>query len=64
MEVQSEWVKGHAVDLNRDPTKLERMNIVADELCDFILRQRENHMELELTASCGPVKGTPYSYEE
>jgi hypothetical protein len=36
MEGIYEWVKGHAEDLNRDPTKLERMNIVADELCDVI----------------------------
>jgi hypothetical protein len=35
-DVNYEWVKGHADDLNRDPTKLERMNIVADELCDVI----------------------------
>jgi hypothetical protein len=35
-EVHYEWVKGHADDLNRDPKKLERMNIVADELCDVI----------------------------
>jgi ribonuclease HI len=35
-EVHYEWVKGHAENLNRDPTKLERMNIVADELCDVI----------------------------
>jgi hypothetical protein len=31
-----EWVKGHINDLDRDTTKLERMNIVADELCDVI----------------------------
>jgi hypothetical protein len=36
MEVHYEWVKGHADELNRDPKKLERMNIVADELCDVI----------------------------
>jgi RecA-family ATPase len=35
-EVHYEWVQGLADDLNRDPTKLERMNIVADELCDVI----------------------------
>jgi hypothetical protein len=28
--------KGSADNLNRDPTKLERMNIVTDELCDVI----------------------------
>jgi hypothetical protein len=37
-EVFCEWVKGHIYDLNRDPTKLERINIiVADELCDVIM---------------------------
>jgi hypothetical protein len=36
IEEQHEWVKGHADDLNRDPTKHERLNIVADELCDVI----------------------------
>jgi hypothetical protein len=35
-EVHYEWVKGHADNLNHDPTKLERINIVADELCDVI----------------------------
>jgi hypothetical protein len=34
--VHYEWVKGHADDLNRYLTKLERMNIVADELCDVM----------------------------
>jgi hypothetical protein len=35
-QVLYEWAKGHADDLNRDLTKLEWMNIVADELCDVI----------------------------
>jgi hypothetical protein len=35
-DIHYKWVKGHADDLNRDPTKLERMNIVADELSDVI----------------------------
>jgi hypothetical protein len=35
-EVHSEWAKGHADELNRDPTKLERMNIVADELKNVV----------------------------
>jgi hypothetical protein len=35
-EVLYEWVKGHADNLNQDSTKLEGMNIVADELCDVI----------------------------
>jgi hypothetical protein len=36
MEVHCEWVKGHADDLNREPTKLECMSIVSDKLCDVI----------------------------
>jgi ribonuclease HI len=36
IDVQYEWVKGHAYDLNREPTKNERLNIVADEMCDVI----------------------------
>jgi hypothetical protein len=36
IKVQYEWVKGHTYDLNRDPTTLERLNIVADERCDII----------------------------
>jgi ribonuclease HI len=43
MEVNHEWVKGHYDDLNRDPTKLERMNIVADELCDVIMETSIGH---------------------
>jgi hypothetical protein len=35
-EVNSEWLNGHADDLNRYPTKLEHLNIVVDELCDII----------------------------
>jgi hypothetical protein len=36
IDVQCEWVKGHAYDLNREPTKHKRLNIVADELFDVI----------------------------
>jgi hypothetical protein len=35
-EVHYEWAKGHADDLNRYAIKLERMNIVAVELCGVI----------------------------
>jgi ribonuclease HI len=34
LEVKYVWVKGHADDLDREPTKCERLNIVADEICD------------------------------
>jgi hypothetical protein len=36
MDINYEWVKGHAYEINRDPTKLERIDIVAEELCDVI----------------------------
>jgi hypothetical protein len=36
MKVHYEWVKGHADEITRYPTKLERINIFADELCDVI----------------------------
>jgi hypothetical protein len=35
-DIHYKWVKGHADELYRDPTKLERLNIVADELCEII----------------------------
>jgi hypothetical protein len=38
-EVHYEWVKVHADKLNRDPTKVERMNIVADELYNDVIRE-------------------------
>jgi hypothetical protein len=34
LEVTYEWVKGHVDDLDREPTKCERVNIAADEICD------------------------------
>jgi hypothetical protein len=50
-EVHYEWVKGHADDLNRDRTKLERMNIVAYELCDVM---RETAIEpFDARTNCG-----------
>jgi uncharacterized protein YozE (UPF0346 family) len=30
------WVKGHAEKLDREPDKYERLNILADEICDDI----------------------------
>jgi hypothetical protein len=36
LEVKYEWVKGHADDLDREPTKCECLNIVADEICDVV----------------------------
>jgi ribonuclease HI len=33
-DIKYEWIKGHADDLDRVPTKCERKNMVADEICD------------------------------
>jgi hypothetical protein len=35
-DIHYEWLKVHADELDRDPTKLERMNIVADKLFNVI----------------------------
>jgi hypothetical protein len=36
LEVKYEWVKGHAEDLDREPTKCERLNTAEDEICDVV----------------------------
>jgi hypothetical protein len=36
LEVKYEWAKEHADELDREPTKCERLNIVADEICDVV----------------------------
>jgi hypothetical protein len=36
VDIKYELVKGHADYLDREPIKCERLNIVADEICDFI----------------------------
>jgi hypothetical protein len=36
LELKYEWVKGHADDLDREPTKYERLNIVAEKICDVV----------------------------
>jgi hypothetical protein len=36
VDLKYEWVKGHADDLDIEPTKCERLNIVADEICDVV----------------------------
>jgi hypothetical protein len=36
LEVKYEWVKGHADDLDIQPTNCERLNIVADIICDVV----------------------------
>jgi hypothetical protein len=36
IDIKYEWVKGHANDLDREPTKCESLNIVADEICDVV----------------------------
>jgi hypothetical protein len=36
VDIKYEWVKGHADDLDREPMKCERLNIVADEKFDVV----------------------------
>jgi hypothetical protein len=36
MDIIYEWVKGHADDLNRELTRAERLNVIADEQCDVV----------------------------
>jgi hypothetical protein len=36
MDIAYEWVKGHADDLNRELTRAERLNVIADEQCDVV----------------------------
>jgi hypothetical protein len=36
MDITYEWVKGNADDLNRELTRAERLNVIADEQCDVV----------------------------
>jgi hypothetical protein len=36
INIKYEWVRGHADSLERETTREERANIIADELCDII----------------------------
>jgi hypothetical protein len=36
LEIKYSWVKGHPDKLEREPDKYERLNIMADEICDGI----------------------------
>jgi hypothetical protein len=36
MDITYEWVKGHADELNREFTRSERLNLIADEQCDVV----------------------------
>jgi hypothetical protein len=36
VDIKYEWVKGHTDDLDREPTKCECLNIVADEICQVV----------------------------
>jgi hypothetical protein len=56
-DIHYELVKGHADELNRDPTKLERMNIVADELCDITRETARGPFGARTTLGCGLDKG-------
>jgi hypothetical protein len=39
LDITHEWVKGHADDLNRELTRAERLNVIADDQCDVIRKQ-------------------------
>jgi hypothetical protein len=53
-EVLYEWVKGHTHNLSRDSTKLERMNIVVDELCDIIRERTRGPFDTRPNCSLWP----------
>jgi hypothetical protein len=36
LDITYEWFKGHADDLNRELTRAERLNVIADEQCDLV----------------------------
>jgi hypothetical protein len=39
LDITYEWVKVHADDLNRELTRAERLNVIADEQCDVVWQQ-------------------------
>jgi hypothetical protein len=39
LDITYEWVKGHTDDLNRELTRAERLNVIADEQCDVVWQQ-------------------------
>jgi hypothetical protein len=39
LHIRYKWVKGHADDLNRELTRAERLNVIADEQCDVVRQQ-------------------------
>jgi hypothetical protein len=36
MDITYEWVKGHADELNRELTRAEQLNVIADEQCAVV----------------------------
>jgi hypothetical protein len=36
IDITYKWVKGHADDLNRELTRADRLNVIADEQCDVV----------------------------
>jgi hypothetical protein len=57
--VHCEWVNGHTYDLNRDPKKLERLNIVVDELFGVIRETARGPFGARTNLGYGLVKGAP-----
>jgi hypothetical protein len=39
LDITYKWVKGHSDDLNRELTRAERLNVIADEQCDVVRQQ-------------------------
>jgi hypothetical protein len=64
VDIKYEWVKGHADDLDREPTKCERMDIVADEICDVVRGLALGPFGRNRTVGYGQMKDAHYSLEE
>jgi hypothetical protein len=50
MDITYEWVKGHADDLNRELTRAERLNVIADKQCD-VVRQHASRPRIAISSA-------------
>jgi hypothetical protein len=64
IDITYEWVKGHADDLDREPTKCERLDIVADETCDVVRALALGPFGRNRTVGYGRMKDAHYSLGE
>jgi hypothetical protein len=64
VDIKYEWVKGHVDDLDREPTKCEHLNIVADEICDVVRALALGPFERNRTVGYGQMKDAHYSLGE